>query len=97
MVEKVLEFSLSVEVFDSRQSQFKRVLHQIKGEVKQGEMMAVMGPSGSGKTTLLNTLAGHAGHVYGWVNIHGQKATKQLQKRIGEFGQIVSHFGAKIG
>ena len=78
-----LEYSLSVEVFDAHQSQFKRVLHNVEGRVRKGEMVAVMGPSGSGKTTLLNTLAGNAGNVYGWMNIEGQKATKQLQKRIG--------------
>ena len=78
-----LEFSLSVEVFDTHRSQFKRVLHDVKGSVRKGEMLAVMGPSGSGKTTLLNTLAGNAGNVYGWINIEGQKANKQLQKRIG--------------
>ena len=83
MGEIALEFSLSVEVFDAHLSQFKRVLHDVKGHVNKGEMVAVMGPSGSGKTTLLNTLAGNAGNVYGWINIEGQKATKQLQKRIG--------------
>ena len=83
MGEFALEYSLSVDVFDARQSQFKKVLHQIRGCVHKGEMVAVMGPSGSGKTTLLNTLAGNAGSVYGWINIQGQVATKQLQKRIG--------------
>ena len=80
-----LEFSLSVEVFDTHQSHFKRVLHNVDGCVRKGEMVAVMGPSGSGKTTLLDTLAGNAGNVHGWINIEGQKATKQLQKRIGLF------------
>ena len=83
MTEFALEYCLSVEVFDSHLSQFKKVLHQIRGSVRKGEMVAVMGPSGSGKTTLLNTLAGNAGSVYGWINIQGQVATKQLQKRIG--------------
>ncbi|KAI6657322.1 hypothetical protein LOD99_70 [Oopsacas minuta] len=83
MGEFALEYSLSVEVFDAHQSQFKKVLHNVQGSVRRGEMLAVMGPSGSGKTTLLNTLAGNAGNVYGWINIEGQRATKQLQKHIG--------------
>lgn len=36
----------------------RRVLHGINGQVRSGQVLAIMGASGSGKTTMLNMLSG---------------------------------------
>ena len=39
----------------------KKVLHNLSGFAKPGQMMAIMGASGSGKTSLLNVLGQRLG------------------------------------
>lgn len=41
-----------------QKKQTKTILDGITGEVKSGQMLAIMGASGAGKTSLLNLLAG---------------------------------------
>ncbi len=41
---------------DKENKNFKKILHNVTGYAKPGEMVAIMGASGSGKTSLLNIL-----------------------------------------
>ncbi|XP_048580438.1 putative white-brown complex homolog protein 30 [Nematostella vectensis] len=51
----------------------KQVLQSVTGEIRAGEVTAIMGPSGAGKTTLLNTLSGKAyyGKRHGQIMVNG--------------------------
>lgn len=53
----------------------KKILNNISGKFKAGQLTAVLGPSGAGKTTLLNLLAGYC------VKIEGQTGTILINGR----------------
>ncbi|KAJ5499341.1 Aminoacyl-tRNA synthetase class 1a anticodon-binding [Penicillium expansum] len=63
MNETVRNFSwqgLTVTVKDRETKKSRDLINDISGDVKHGELVALMGPSGCGKTTLLNVLARRA-------------------------------------
>lgn len=64
-----------------------RILHDIQGSVKNGEVMAIMGASGAGKTTFLDLLArkNKRGQVSGEAYINGEKISDEDFKSITGF------------
>ncbi|CAF2066387.1 unnamed protein product [Rotaria magnacalcarata] len=61
----------------------KTLLDGVSGEVKPGQLLALMGPSGSGKTTLLNTLAGRTlTGVSGTILLNGISYEKGMKRKL---------------
>ncbi|KAF2415856.1 ATP-binding cassette transporter ABC2 [Tothia fuscella] len=60
----------------------KRILNNVYGYVKPGELTALMGASGAGKTTLLDVLAArkNVGVVYGEILVDGSKPGVAFQR-----------------
>jgi ABC-type multidrug transport system ATPase subunit len=81
--------SLSVTVKSRATKQPLRILDDVCGIVRAGEMLAIMGPSGSGKTTLLNALAHRvaaAGAITtGDVTVNGAAATRQVIRHLSTY------------
>nr|BBC77942.1 ABC transporter [Thermobia domestica] len=60
----------------------KKILHDVSGVVRPGEVLAVMGPSGCGKTTLLNALSGRIKIDSGSIRLNRENICKRLRKKI---------------
>ncbi|PTB69200.1 hypothetical protein BBK36DRAFT_1193534 [Trichoderma citrinoviride] len=71
----------------------RRLLNNIFGYVKPGELTALMGASGAGKTTLLDVLAArkNIGVIYGDVLVDGVKPGKQFQRSTSYAEQLDVH------
>ncbi|KAJ5102563.1 hypothetical protein N7532_003092 [Penicillium argentinense] len=80
---------LTVTVKDRQSKQATDLINSITGDVKQGELVALMGPSGCGKTTLLNVLArrpaGSGAKVMGDSYVNGVRIDN------GAFGRMTSY------
>ena len=64
----------------------KRILDNITGGAKPGEVLFVMGASGAGKSTLLDTLAGLVkGQHGGDILVEGQKLEEEKFKQISKY------------
>ncbi|KAL2644237.1 hypothetical protein R1flu_011824 [Riccia fluitans] len=64
-----------------------RVLDQVSGEARDGEILAVMGPSGSGKSTLIDALAQRIApeSLAGSVTLNGERVSNSLLRCISAY------------
>lgn len=79
---------VTVTVKDRQSQRPKKLLENIHGVIKAGELLAVMGPSGSGKSTLLNVLSHrHAdmSAVQAGIFINGAPANPRVLRRISAY------------
>ncbi|KAJ1748521.1 hypothetical protein LPJ79_004442 [Coemansia sp. RSA 1821] len=67
----------------------RTILNEISGQVRGGEMIAIIGSSGAGKTTLLNALSGRivGGRLSGQVLFHGGPRYPGSYKRLTAYVQ----------
>ncbi|CAH2076871.1 unnamed protein product, partial [Iphiclides podalirius] len=61
----------------------RRILHNVSGEFRSGELSCILGPSGAGKSTLLNILTGYTNiGVNGSIEVNGQTRDMRLFKKL---------------
>ncbi|KAJ5280748.1 hypothetical protein N7478_006120 [Penicillium angulare] len=81
--------NLLVTVKDRQTKEPRDLIHNVSGDVKQGELVALMGPSGCGKTTLLNVLARRPASSGARVNGESYINGAKIESR--EFGRMTSY------
>ncbi|XP_014245629.1 protein scarlet-like [Cimex lectularius] len=63
-----------------------KVLHNVSGVVRSGNLCAIIGPSGAGKTTLLAAIGQrNTGILHGEIHINGYTVDKKLMQKICGF------------
>ncbi|KAJ5949276.1 hypothetical protein N7454_000860 [Penicillium verhagenii] len=80
---------LNVTVKDRQSKEPRDLIHDISGDVRQGELVALMGPSGCGKTTLLNVLARRP--ATSSAKVTGETYVNGATIESGAFGRMTSY------
>ncbi|KAJ5108116.1 hypothetical protein N7456_004791 [Penicillium angulare] len=88
-VQNFLWSDLFVTVKDRQTKESRDLIHNISGDVNQGELVALMGPSGCGKTTLLNVLARRPASSGARVNGESYINGAKIESR--KFGRMTSY------
>ncbi|KAF3909768.1 hypothetical protein AA313_de0210331 [Arthrobotrys entomopaga] len=93
-VETVSFEGLSVSVTVKGSKEDKRIIDNVSGVIRAGEMVALMGPSGCGKTTLLNLLARRKTgglKTEGKIYINGNEISSSTFRKISSYVEQEDH------
>ncbi|XP_063893601.1 ATP-binding cassette subfamily G member 4 [Helicoverpa armigera] len=64
----------------------RKILNNISGEFRSGELTCILGPSGAGKSTLLNILAGYNSNgVNGRITVNGHSRDMRVFKKLSTY------------
>ncbi|XP_026732372.1 ATP-binding cassette sub-family G member 4-like [Trichoplusia ni] len=64
----------------------RKILHNVSGEFRSGELTCILGPSGAGKSTLLNILAGYNSNgVNGRIMVNGHSRDMRIFKKLSTY------------
>ncbi|KAJ0412707.1 hypothetical protein ATCC90586_002337 [Pythium insidiosum] len=58
----------------------KRILSDVSGTARPGELLVIMGPSGAGKSSLLDCIAGRNVEVQGTIALNGAPWSKRMKR-----------------
>ncbi|MEO9340807.1 ABC transporter ATP-binding protein [Mesorhizobium sp. SB112] len=78
----MIEVSGLNKIYETREGEAIRALHEVNFSIAEGEFVTVVGPSGCGKTTLLKILAGILRRTSGDVVLNG-KPTDGPSRQVG--------------
>ena len=88
----------SIKIGNKKEKKQRKLLDDISGIARPGELLAIMGSSGAGKTTLLNTLAGRikvkkGDELTGSVLVNGKQRDARWRRTAGYVEQFDLMYG----
>mmetsp|Transcript_2872 Transcript_2872/g.8747 ORF Transcript_2872/g.8747 Transcript_2872/m.8747 type:complete len:674 (+) Transcript_2872:44-2065(+) len=92
---KQVTYSVPVKDKETKQIKMRRLLHNVDGYIRPGELLFIMGPSGAGKSTMLDVIADRVktGEILGQVNINGKPRDESFRRIASYVPQEDSHMG----
>lgn len=78
--------NVSYAVKEGGSSRVKKILKDVSGRLRSGELTAIMGPSGAGKSTLLNILSGYKTNVTeGTITMNGRERNLSVFRKLSAY------------
>lgn len=78
--------NVSYGVKEGGSNRVKKILKDVSGRLRSGELTAIMGPSGAGKSTLLNILSGYKTNVTeGTITMNGRERNLSTFRKLSAY------------